>query len=190
MSSKRNVVVFSAWLILAACLHTETARGQGQSPSDAASLGTVVDGIIECGDGYNSHELYDVKISVLEVLRGKDALAKIQSLAASSPPPAAGFDYVLARIKFEYLARGAPGDCEHHLRPRQFVAMSLEGQKYASPDLVIPKPELSGLLHAGKSLEGWTIFLIPQAEKKPVMTFNVDETGAVQHGGDMWFRLY
>ncbi len=170
--------------------HSESAKAQGQSPSEAATTGMTVPGIVECGEGYNSHELYDVKITVLEIVRGDKAWGLVKGASTTNQPPKAGFDYVLARIKFQYFARGTPGDCNHELKANQFLALSAKGQKYDSPSVTPPKPELNDTLHSGDSLEGWVAFMVPQEEKKPIMTYGVDESGAVQHGGDMWFQLY
>jgi len=177
-------------LLLGITIGAEAARAQGQSPSEAAPAGILVDGIIECGSGYSSHELYDAKITLVEFLRGDQAWERIQEADKSNQPPKPGFQYILARIKFTYLARGAPGDCTQELRGRQFVALASNGKKYDSPELKLPKPELGGTLRAGETLEGWVAFSVPTEDEKPLMTFRVDETGAVQHGGDMWFRLY
>jgi hypothetical protein len=168
-------------------LQAGAAAAQGLTPSDAAPPGVSVAGIIECGAGYNSHELYDVKINVLEVVRGDKALQMAKSQSAKAP--AAGLDYVVARVKFEYSARGTPGDCNHELRPGQFVALSSQGKKYAPAPLGL-KPELNATIRPGQGAEGWVSFLVPQADDKPLLTFTVSDAGADQHGGDMWFRLY
>jgi hypothetical protein len=181
----------AGWLLLATLAGSKCILAQeGQSPSGAAPVGMVVDGIVECGDGYNSHELYDVKITILETVRGQKAWGLIQAADKSNPPAGPGSEYVLARIKFSYIARGAPGDCNHGLKSRQFIALSKSGTKYEAASAVPPKPVLGGSLHAGDTAEGWVPFLVPLADKKPLMTFSVDDTGAEQHGGDMWFQLY
>jgi hypothetical protein len=188
---RKNIAITLPAAILAAILaHPMSSRAQGQSPSEAAAPGETVQGIVECGEGYNSHELYDVKISVLEILRGEKAWERIKEASNSNKPPKAGSEYILARIRFQYLARGAPGNCIHELKESQFLALSAEGKKYDAPSLTPPKPELNAKLHSGDSVEGWAPFLVSQEDKKPIMTYGVDESGAVQHGGDMWFRLY
>ena len=112
------------------------AQSKGDSPSNPARLGETVSGIVECGEGYTSHELYDVKITLTEVVRGEEALKRIQQ---ETP---AGKEFILARIKFEYFARGVPGLCEHPLEPSQFVAYSASGEDYKAVSFPPPKPEL------------------------------------------------
>lgn len=179
------LVAFVAITTNAAAVHAA-----GRSPSDAAAPGQEVHGIIECGTGYTSHELYDTKITLLEISRGEEAWDRLSKLGRDNMPPAAGFDYILARIKFAYDARGRPGDCVHTVNRRNFTALSSDGRTYANPLLTVPEPALSGALKSGESITGWIAFQVAHADATPLMTFSIDEDGAVQHGGKMWFRLY
>lgn len=162
----------------------------GRSPSDAGSEGTTVAGIIECGEGYTSHELYDVKITLQEVDRGEKPWLRLKALSNENRPPQQGYDYVLARVKFEYEARGRPGNCEHTVKRSHFTALSMQGEIYPVPEVTVPKPALSGPMHSGDTLDGWLAFEVTKDDKKPLMTFSVDDAGAVQHGGKLWFQLY
>jgi hypothetical protein len=179
---------------LAALMLTISAWAQaptpGSSPFSPASVRVPVVSIIECGEGYTSHELYDAKITLLEVVRGEKAWERIKAASMSNERPNVGFEYILARIRFEYSARGLPGNCGHELKGNEFTALSVSGKKYETPSVVVPKPELSGRLHSGDSLEGWLLFLVAQDDSKPLMAFTADPTGAVQHGGNIWFQLY
>jgi hypothetical protein len=47
----------------------------------------------------------------------------------------------------------------------------------------MPKPELSGMLYPGDSLEGWIVFLVAIDDKTPLMTFGNNYNRA-------WFKLY
>ncbi|GEM_PF-800323 len=163
----------------------------GLSQAGAAPAGTVVAGLIECGEGYTSHELYDVKITLEEVLRGDKAWRSIQAASASSQPASAWTEYVLARIRFEYAARGAPGDCRFAVTgATQFEALSADGKSYQAAAVALPGPELSGDVGSGESLEGWVAFAVAQTDSKPLMTFNANPAGGVTLGGGMWFQLY
>ena len=162
----------------------------GASPSSAASVGTTVAGILECGEGYTSHELYDMKITVREVVRGEDAWIRIKEAGGSNKPPAEGTDYVLVRVRFEYYARGNPGTCAHQLLPEQFTAYSSSGEDYRSPASVVPpKPEMRKSLKSGESLEGWIVFAVPKEDRAPLLSFSADAGGSVQHGEPKWFSL-
>jgi len=123
-------------------------------------------------------------ITVTEVVRGQKANVLVGGA------PEAGSEYVLAHIRVAYLARGLPGKCSHELRPEQFAALSANGREYKAPSVRVPKPALGGSLHSGESLEGWVAFSVAQDDRKPLMTFTADPTGAAQHGGNIWFQLY
>jgi len=166
-----------------------TAQTPGSSPSVPALLGTTVAGIIECGRGYTSHELYDMKITLLEVVRGEEAWKRIKEAGSSNKPASPGTEYVLARVKFEYYARGAPGLCIHQLAPDQFTAYSPGGEGYKSVSVIPPKPEMRKALKSGESCEGWLVFEVAAEDKGPLMYYSADAGGAVQHGGGKWFLL-
>jgi len=175
-------------LTLIACV--ETARAQGQSPHSAIPVGVSMVTIIECGEGYTSLELYDAKITLLEIVRGEKVWKRIKEASVSNGPPGVGFEYILARIKFEFFKRGFPGDKSYELKGSQFIAFSIDGKEYKTPSVVVPKPELSGSLRSGDSLEGWVTFEVAIDNDRPLMVFTTDPTGAVQHGGNIWFQLY
>ena len=170
--------------------HVAPLYGSGGSPSDAAVVGESVSGIIECGEGYTSHELYDTKITLLEFLRAEKAWREISNRNGANQPPAAGYDYVLARIRFEYDARGRPGNCVHTVRKSHFSALSRNGDSYPNPEVTVPQPELSGPLKSGDSITGWIALQVAREDTTPLMTFSVDDAGAVQHGGKLWFKLH
>ena len=188
-NKKQHIVVWAALVLVPLALSTATAQTAGSSPTDPASVGTMLGGIIECGQGYTSHELYDMKITLLEVLRGDAAWKRLQQASASNKPPSPGFDYVLARVKFEYQARGTPGLCIHQLGPEQFTAYSANGEDYKSVSVVAPKPELRKGMKSGEAVEGWVAFMVSQQDKAPLMSYSADAGGAVMHGGGKWFLL-
>jgi hypothetical protein len=162
---------------------------QGSSPSDPVPAGTTVSGIIECGEGYTSHELYDMKITLLEVIRGEQAWKRIQTASSANKPAESGTEYILARIRYEYFARGVPGLCAHPLTPEEFTAYSAKGEDYRTVSVAPPKPELRKSLKSGESFEGWVAFAVAKDDKAPLMSYSADSGGAVQHGGGKWFLL-
>jgi hypothetical protein len=178
-------------LTIAVCARSPAqAPRPGSSPFSPAPIGFSVKTIVECGKGYISHELYDATITLLEIIRGAKAWDLIKEVSMSNEPPKAGFEYALARIRFEYFARGTPGDCVHELKEEQFTAFSADGKVYEIPAIVLPKPRLNGMLRSGDSLEGWVTFLVAQEDSKTLMTFTAKPGGAVEHGGNVWFQLY
>jgi hypothetical protein len=165
------------------------AQEQGSSPTSPAPAGTTIADIVECGEGYTSHELYDMKITLLEVIRGEEAWKRIKEASTSNKPAEPGNEYVLARIRFEYKARGIPGLCVHPLNPDDFTAYSADGEDYKPARAVPPKPEMRKELKSGESFEGWLAFKVAQQDKAPLMSYSAGTGGAVQHGGDKWFSL-
>lgn len=163
-----------------------TAQAEGESPASAAALGKAVAGMIECGDTYDSHELYNIRITLHEVLRGAEALAR---LGADVVAPAAGMEYLLVRASFAYKARGRPGDCVHEVRATHFRAMSPAGGGYPAPVMKPPLPLLDGPVRSGETLEGWLVLQAAGTDAMPLLSFSVDDTGGVSHGGNLWFKL-
>lgn len=166
------------------------AAQKGSSPFNPASVGVRLSGIVECGQGYTSHELYNMNLTLLEVVRGDEAWEQLREASDTNKPADPGFDYVLARVKFEYYARGTPGLCVHEVTPQQFTAFSADGVDYPAANVSPPKPEMRGELSSGEFLEGWIAVLVPQADQKPMLSYSADEGGAVMHGGGKWFKLY
>ena len=176
-------------IVLAMALSAAVGQKPGSTPSAPAITGTAVTGILECGEGYTSHELYDMKIILLEVLRGAEAWKRLQEVNAANRPAEPGFEYLLARVKFEYQARQIPGSCVHPLRPNQFTAYNATGEDYAAVSVIPPKPEMRKELKSGDSIEGWLIFAVSKDDPAPLMSFSAGDGGAVQHAEPKWFLL-
>jgi hypothetical protein len=179
-----------AWIALILAIPSSaSAQTPGSSPSHAAPSGVTLTGIIECGEGYTSHELYDMKITLLEVIRGEEAWKRIKEASASNKPADPGSEYILAKVRFEYSARGTPGLCVHQIVPEQFTAYSANGEDYSPAHVVLPKPEMRKELKSGDSWEGWVAFMVAKEDKSPLMLYSANPGGAVQHGGEKWFLL-
>jgi hypothetical protein len=176
-------------IIIAVCPAAALTQASGSSPTDPAPAGLTLAGIIECGEGYTAHELYDMKITLVEAVRGEEAWKRIQAASNVNKPAPPGFEYVLARIKFEYYARGNPGTCVHALGPEQFTAYSANGEDYRAVALVPPKPELRKGLKSGESINGWAVFMVAQQDRAPLIYYSADQGGGTQHGGGKWFVI-
>jgi hypothetical protein len=188
---KGKFIAVLACLILAAVASINTAAAQGQSPSNAAPIGLSIKTRVECGERAGSMEPYDAKIAVLEVLRGKEAWERIKAANASSQPPKAGFDYVLARIAFEMKAILAPGNKTFELaRKMQFIALTADGNEHDPPSVAPPNPELHRTVRSGEPAEGWIVLQVEQSNGKPVMFFDPAAGGAMGGGRVLFFQLY
>jgi hypothetical protein len=166
-----------------------SAQTRGSSPSSPVPIGQSLDTIIECGEGYRSHELYDARITLVEILRGEKAWERIEAADRSNPPAVDGFEYVLVRIRYAYNARGLPGTCIHSLSPEYFTAYSANGEAYTRAPVIPPQPELRKQMKAGDIFEGWLAFMVKQQDEAPLLYYSIDEGGGTQHGGGKWFVL-
>jgi hypothetical protein len=182
-----------ALLIFQVATFTPAPAAQTHSATvDAHPIGVSVATIVEFGDQYlGGDELYDAKITVLEVVRGAKAWDIIRKASASNLEPNPGFEYVLGRVRFEFSARTSPSHYNYNLNESQFAATAADGREFAAPSLVSPpKPSLDGTLKPSDSLEGWLVFVVPRNVSKPLMVFRED-VGTVSHrGGGTWFQLY
>jgi hypothetical protein len=116
-------------------------------------------------------------------------------LKASSPDvkaPANGFEYVLARIKFDFKGRYVSDNLPFDLgdEPLQWVALSgSDLTEYSRVSVTVPKPALVGRIKPGSSTEGWVAFAVQQKDSKPIMVFDPDTGGATGRGKTLFFKL-
>ena len=189
MKRIQSYICITFIFILTASSPLVLAQTPGSSPSSPVPVGLTLDAIIECGEGYTSHELYDAGITILEIIRGEEAWKRLLETDGSNSPADDGLEYILARVRFEYRARGLPGTCIHPLRPEHFTAYSSAGEGYGKVDAVTPKPELRKRLESGETFEGWLVFEVAEQDKAPLVYYSIDEGGGTQHGGGKWFVL-
>jgi hypothetical protein len=159
----------------------EQKLGAGFSSADAASIGTTVPTIVELSDMYVSPETYDLNVTVAEIIRGEKAMEFLKKLGASNGQALTDSEYVLARVRFEYKARGAPGDKPWELSGAQFSSFSADSKLYDSPTIAAPQSGLKPSLRSGDTSECWFAFVVAKSDRKPLMTFNP---------GSAWFHLY
>jgi hypothetical protein len=164
------VFLTMALMVLVACAEKPAPApgqkpGSGVSSGDAASIGTTVPSIVELSDMYVAPETADF----------------LKKLGPPNLPTQTDREYVLARIRFEYKARGAPGDKPWELSGVQFSAFSEDSKPYGSPSIVASQSGLKPSLLSGDTLECWLAFVVAKSDRKPVMTFNP---------GGAWFHLY
>jgi len=146
---------------------------------------------ISFGDEYMTPvELYDAKITVLEVVRGEKA-RKILEDGNPLNSPSRNFEYVAARIRFAFLARGIPGDKRYRLDAEQFTACSGDGAvEYPAVHRSIPNPALDRELASGDSAEGWVGFLVALGDARPLLVFREDVRILTRSGMGVRFQLY
>jgi hypothetical protein len=188
---RATLVSIFALTFTSALAHAQSTQTHSAA-AHAQPLGVPLSTIIIFGDQYNGgDELYDVKITVLEIARGEKALHMVKAGSDANAAPGAGMEYLLARVRFEFSARVRPEHYAYTLEPTQFSAMSAATEPYAAASLAAPlKPELRGTLRSGDSAEGWVAFLVPRGDHTPLMLFHEDVGNLSHEGNGSIFKLY
>lgn len=177
-------------LVLGAAASLHPAVAQDNSSTNPADVGSRVRSMVELGSVYSN--IYDIAITVQETVRGEEALKRLKAASADNKEPAEGFDYVLAKVKFEIRGRTVSDTLSMGIgdAPLQWVALSSELIEYPMVSLTAPKPQLVGRVKSGDSLEGWVAFAVDSKDSKPVMVFDPDTGGATGRGRTLFFKLY
>jgi len=190
MNSRLPLCFFPVILMLTIVIPGSTAVAQDNSHSNPAAKGAPVKSVVQIGSVNASN--YDVTITLLETVRGKQALDRLQAASAQNKPPKAGFEYLLARVRFALKARNVSDKSAFDLAtsPFQWVAFSQDFAQYEPVSLTAPKPELKGLVQPGETMEGWVAFEVEQKDSKPIMTFDPASGGSIGRGKILFFKLY
>ncbi|MBA7627752.1 hypothetical protein ES703_35219 [subsurface metagenome] len=130
-------------------------------------------------------DIYEFNITLLEIVRGAKAWSRIEEANMFNDPPPSGFEYILAKIRVEYVEGPTP-DTSFWLTPYDFTAISSEGKEYEGEATVCPEPQLDADLYPGASHEGWAAFVVAVQDNKPLLTFGRDFRGR----GGAWWQLY
>jgi hypothetical protein len=167
----------------------------GRSKDHPAPLGVTIRTTIERGEAYSAPEIYNVEITLLEIIRGDEAKERIKVQSPLNEPPKAGLDFVLAHITFGYFrrSRGTGGEA-YRLMKGQFAAVSPDGKtEYEIPAVLSqPQPQLiDSIFSPGESRDGWILLQVPEDDKNPLLIFKRQNIEGV-HGvwGYIWFQLY
>jgi hypothetical protein len=173
-------------MLLAPCAGALLAEAKPAQPKDLPLTTTI-----SFGDEYMTPvELYDAKITVLEVVRGEKA-RKILEDGNPLNKPSGNFEYVAARIRFAFLARGVPGDKRYRLDVEQFTACSSDGTvEYPAVRSRFPNPALDRELGSGDSAEGWVGYLVALEDARPLLVFREDVRILTRSGIGARFQLY
>ncbi len=172
-------------LLFIVVVSVETSTAQSNSPANPAAVGIPVKSTLELGSSY------DLTITVLKALRGKEAWDLLRKASASNKPPRDNFEYVLAHVRFELRSRAVSENRSFELGgPLQFIALTSDGSEYESIEIIPPNSALKGMIGPNDSREGWVAFLVEQKDSKPMMMFDPASGGAVLRGKTLFFQLY
>jgi hypothetical protein len=188
---KNKLATFMAvLLVLAVAGSLHPAIAQDNSSTNPAAIGSRVRSMIELGSVYTN--IYDIAITVLETVRGEEAMARLKAASADNKMPPEDFEYVLAKVKFELKGRYVSDTLSMNIgdEPLQWVALSAELVEYPKVSVKVPDPPLVGRVKPGDSLEGWVAFAVERQDSKPIMVFDPDTGGATGRGRTLFFKLY
>lgn len=189
---KNKIAILTLVVFLsAAAASIPPANAQENSSATPAAIGSPVRSMVELGSVYTN--IYDITITVLESVRGREAADRLQAASAHNKMPPAGFEYILARIRFEHKGRAVSDTLPFDLgdAPLQWVALNGKDlTEYGRVSPVLPKPALSGIIKPGGFAEGWVAFAVDATDSRPVMVFDPDTGGATGRGRTLFFRLY
>lgn len=184
-------VLFVVLMVSMAAAFLQPAVAQDNSSTNPAVIGSPVRSMVELGSVYSN--IYDTTITVLETVRGKEAMDRLKAASPENKMPAEGFEYILARIKFELKGRAISDKLSFDLGNAPLMWIALAGKdltEYNRVSLTVPKPGLSGMVQPGQSVEGWVAFSVEKNDSKPVMVFDPDTGGATGRGRTLFFKLY
>jgi hypothetical protein len=186
----RFPALFVVLLLSMAAASLHPAIAQDNSSTNPAAIGAPVRSMVELGSVYSN--IYDITITVLETFRGAEAMNRLKAASPSNSTPAEGFEYILARVKFELKGRAVTDKLSFDLgnAPLQWVALSSDLMEYPRISVSVPKPALAGMVPPGQALEGWVAFAVDRKDSKPVMVFDPDTGGATGRGRTLFFKLY
>ncbi len=187
---KRISKILSVCILLCLAVSTQSSFAQYNSSKNPASIGAPVKSMVELGSVYSS--IYDITITVLETARGKDATKLLKKADSKIKKPQKGFEYMLARVKFEMKARAVSDKLTFDLgnSPLQWVALASDLTEYPRVSVTPPSPALKATVKPGDSVEGWVAFAVDRKDSGPVMVFDPDVGGATGRGKTLFFKLY
>lgn len=189
MRIKTKVFIFVLFAS-AVAISFQPAVAQDNSSSNPADIGLQVRSMVELGSVYTN--IYDIAVTVLETVRGEEAMAQLKAVSPKNDMPAKGFEYLLVRVKFELKGRAVTDTLPFDLGdgPLQWVALASDLTEYPQISVTVPDPALVGRVNPGDSMEGWVAFAVNQNDSKPVMVFDPDAGGATGRGKTLFFKLY
>ena len=87
MKTKRILSFLRTCLVLTTLVCPSIVAAQGDSPSSPAPTGKPFLTMIECGEGYTSQELYDMKITLVGGFAGEEGVGPLKRGNPIQQPP-------------------------------------------------------------------------------------------------------
>ena len=188
--SKRISKILYICILLCLTLSSGSTLAQFNSSKNPAPVGSPVKSMVELGSVYSS--IYDITITVLETVRGRDAMKLLKKADSKNKKPPKGHEYILAKVRFEMRSRAVSDKLTFDLgkEPLQWVAIATDLTEYPRVSVTVPEPALVGTIKPGDTVEGWVAFAVETKDSRPVMVFDPDSGGATGRGRTLFFKLY
>lgn len=123
-------------------------------------------------------------LTIISVVRGQQAWDLIHAANMFNNLPSSGFEYVLAKIRFQLNSSGPALDVQFDWY--YFKAVSSQGVEMATAYVVEPDPTLMAV-YPGGTTEGWVGLIVEISDSAPVLTFGTDRGSTTSR---TWFKLY
>lgn len=168
--------------LLALGLYAAVAGAEAPATRGAPIGAAVTAKFQVVGEGasdYGVPTIVQAQFTVLEVLRGAAAWERLQQVDPTNPPPAAGFEYLLARVRIAGTDSGA-ARIPYPVQADHFRIFDAANQPYPTPAARPPRPALIGQkVYPGDVREGWLMFTIAKDDQRPELFFF----------SGLWFQL-
>lgn len=132
---------------------------------------------------YNGDEsLYDsyhTEITLIETIRGEDALSIILNASKYNTPPPDGKEYLLAKFRITVLS--SKDDAVVDINTASFSILNENGILYDSITHISNLPESLHEMYAGATQEGYVCFTVNKTDSYPYIVF------LLKHNGGLWF---
>ena len=161
-------------------LSSDRKQRLGSSFNHPAAIGTKVRTKIERGDRYSAPEIYDLDITVLQSVRGEEAMVRLKNDAALKEKKKPGFDYILAHLQIGIYSkgRGFGRSVQPYVIEKEFFGLASDNGQLIEDVSVINsrfEGQLIGMsLTPGKTCEGSIAFQVPSVESNPLIVFKRD----------------
>lgn len=126
---------------------------------------------------------YTATVEIIDAFRGDIAWAKIRESNKYNSAPTASREYILAAIRITI--DSVSTDRAISISKYDFTAFDSQNAEYELVSTVNPKPNLSGDIYAGGTLEGWVSFVVDTDDETPKVVYGADSNGS----GGIWFSL-
>ena len=107
----------------------------------------------------------DWEITALEVIRGDEALVRVQEANQFNEPPEPGTEYIAVRVKVRNISQT---DEPERISDSSFSLVDESNVEYDLPSIVEPEPALDISLYPGGEYEGWVVLQSSEGSSNPV----------------------